>query len=195
MPDWLHQVMLQGVAMFRSARYWPLLMLLFYSVTSHANHPVQTGQTAQAIFPTAPPVLQQANISLALANQLIAATLQACHAQHKSAVVSVVDRGGNLVAVQRDDTVGPHNTAAAQRKAFTALSTQTPTRLLAERVRNSPDAQYLANLDSLLLIGGGVPVFSGTEIIGAIGVGGAGGAVADEQCAVQAIQQVLPTSN
>lgn len=182
--------------MFRSACYWQLLMLLFYPVTSHADHPVQA---AQANLPTAPPVvspvLQQANMSLALANQLIAATLQACHAQHKSAVVSVVDRGGNLVAVQRDDTVGPHNTAAAQRKAFTALSTQTPTRLLAERVRNSPDAQYLANLDSLLLIGGGVPVFSGTEIIGAIGVGGAGGAVADEQCAVQAIQQVLPTSN
>ena len=185
--------------MFRSARHWPLLMLLLYPVTSHANHPVQVGKTAQAIFPTeqpvVSPVLQQANMSLALANQLIAATLQACHVQHKSAVVSVVDRGGNLVAVQRDDTVGPHNTAAAQRKAFTALSTQTPTRLLAERVRNTPDAQYLANLDSLLLIGGGVPVFSGTEIIGAIGVGGAGGAVADEQCALQAIQQVLPTSN
>ena len=192
MPHWPHQVMLQGVVMFRSACYWPLLMLLFYPVTSHADHPVQA---AQANLPTAPPVLQQANMSLALANQLIAATLQACHAQHKSAVVSVVDRGGNLVAVQRDDTVGPHNTEAAQRKAFTALSTQTPTRLLAERVRNSPDAQYLANLDSLLLIGGGVPVFSDTEIIGAIGVGGAGGAVADEQCALQAIQQVLPTSN
>lgn len=182
--------------MFRSAHYWPLLMLLFYPVTSHADHPVQAAQANLHTAPlVVPPVLQQANMSLALANQLIVATLQACHDQHTSAVVSVVDRGGNLVAVQRDDTVGPHNTAAAQRKAFTSLSTKTPTRLLAERVRNTPDSQYLANLDSLLLIGGGVPVFSGTEIIGAIGVGGAGGAVADEQCAVRAIQQVLPTSN
>jgi uncharacterized protein GlcG (DUF336 family) len=46
-----------------------------------------------------------------------------------------------------------------------------------------------------LLIGGGVPIFSGPNIIGAIGVGGAGGASQDESCALQAIQQVLPTSN
>lgn len=170
------------------ARYWPLLLSLC-PIVSHADQSVQTPSR------TAPQILQQPNMSLALTNQLIAATLQACHSEQKSAVVTVVDRGGNLVAVQRDDNVGPHNTAAAQRKAFTALSTKTPTRLLAERVRNTPDSQYLANLDSLLLIGGGVPVFSGAEIIGAIGVGGAGGAVADEQCVLKAIQQVLPTSN
>jgi uncharacterized protein GlcG (DUF336 family) len=144
---------------------------------------------------TSNPILQQSNMSLALANQLINATLAACHADNRSAVVTVVDRGGNLIAVQRDDQVGPHNTGAAQRKAFTALSTKTPTRLLAERARTTPDSQNLATLDSLLLIGGGVPVFSGKEIIGAIGVGGAGGAAQDESCALQAIQQVLPTSN
>ncbi len=140
-------------------------------------------------------ILQQPNMSLALANQLIDATLKACHADNRFAVVTVVDRGGNLIAVQRDDQVGPHNTEAAQRKAFTALSTKTPTRLLAERARNTPDSQNLATLDSLLLIGGGVPVFSGKDVIGAIGVGGAGGAVQDESCAVQAIKQILTTSN
>lgn len=144
---------------------------------------------------TSNPILQQSNMSLALANQLINATLAACHADNRSAVVTVVDRGGNLIAVQRDDQVGPHNTGAAQLKAFTALSTKTPTRLLAERARTTPDSQNLATLDSLLLIGGGVPVFSGKEIIGAIGVGGAGGAAQDESCALQAIQQILPTSN
>ncbi|WP_028456333.1 GlcG/HbpS family heme-binding protein [Chitinilyticum litopenaei] len=137
-------------------------------------------------------ILQQKNMSLALANQLINATLAACHAENRSAVVTVVDRGGNLLAVQRDDQVGPHNTEAAQRKAFTALSTRTPTRLLAERARSTPDSINLATVDSLLLIGGGVPVFSGKDIIGAIGVGGAGGAVQDESCALKAIEQVLP---
>ena len=43
--------------------------------------------------------LKQENVSLALANQLISATLAACHAEGRSAVAVVVDRGGNLIAV------------------------------------------------------------------------------------------------
>ena len=139
-------------------------------------------------------VLQQPNVSLALANQLVGAALAACQAEGRSAVavVVVVDRGGNLVAVQRGDSVGPHNTDAAVRKAFTALSTKSPTRQLAANVRANPDSQNLNTVGALLLIGGGVPLKVGSEVIGAIGVGGAGGAVQDEACALQAIAQVLP---
>ncbi|PJI99748.1 uncharacterized protein GlcG (DUF336 family) [Acidovorax sp. 69] len=142
----------------------------------------------------APQVLQQPNVSLALANELINATLAACHADGRSAVAVVVDRGGNLIAVQRDDSVGPHNTEAAQRKAFTALSTKTPTRLLATNARANPDSQNLNTVDALLLIGGGVPLTVGKDVIGAIGVGGAGGAAQDEGCALKAIAQVLPAT-
>lgn len=141
----------------------------------------------------APPalVLQQPNVSLALANELVNATLAACHADGRSAVAVVVDRGGNLIAVQRDDSVGPHNTDAAVRKAFTALSTKTPTRLLAANARANPDSQNLNTVSSLLLIGGGVPLTVGQDVIGAIGVGGSGGAAQDEGCALKAIAQVL----
>ena len=137
-------------------------------------------------------VLQQPNVSLALANELIGAALAACHADGRSAVAVVVDRGGNLVAVQRGDSVGPHNTEAAVRKAFTALSTKSPTRQLAANARSNPDSQNLNTVDSLLLIGGGVPLKVGQDVIGAIAVGGAGGASNDEACALQAIAQVLP---
>ena len=138
--------------------------------------------------------LKQENVSLAMANELITATLAACHADGRSAVAVVVDRGGNLIAVQRDDSVGPHNTEAAQRKAFTALSTKTATRLLATNARANPDSQNLTTVDSLLLIGGGVPLTVGKDVIGAIGVGGAGGAAQDEGCALKAIAQVMPTA-
>ena len=80
--------------------------------------------SANAATPT--PITQQ-NVSLALADGLTQQTLDACHAQNRTAVVAVVDRGGNLVALRRDDNVGPHNTLAAQRKAYTALSSKTPT--------------------------------------------------------------------
>ena len=135
---------------------------------------------------------QRADVSLSLANQLLDATLATCHAQGRTAVAAVVDRGGNLVALQRDDNVGPHNTLAAQRKAFTSLSTKTSSRQLSENARNNPEAENLNTLDELLLLGGGVPLKVEDQVIGAIGVAGAGGAEIDEGCALTAIEQVLP---
>ena len=137
-------------------------------------------------------VVQRKDVSLAMANDLLNAALTACHADGRTAVAAVVDRGGNLVAVQRDDNVGPHNTLAAQRKAYTALSTKTSTRLLAERARANPDAENLNTLDELLLLGGGVQLKFEGQVIGAIGVAGAGGAANDEGCAEVAINKVLP---
>jgi len=86
-------------------------------------------------------VAQRKDVTLAMANDLLDAALMACHADGRTAVAAVVDRAGNLVALQRDDNVGPHNTLAAQRKAYTALSTKTSTRLLAQRARANPDAE------------------------------------------------------
>ena len=160
------------------------LALCASATTSALAAPPAPAQQAQ--------VLQQPNVSLALANELVNATLAACQAEGRSAVAVVVDRGGNLVAVQRGDSVGPHNTEAAVRKAFTALSTKSPTRQLAANARSNPDSQNLNTVDSLLLIGGGVPLKVGQDVIGAIAVGGAGGASNDEACALQAIAQVLP---
>lgn len=138
-------------------------------------------------------VVQRNDVSLAIANDLLNAALAACHADGRTGVAAIVDRGGNLVALQRDDNVGPHNTLAAQRKAYTALSTKTPTRLLAERARSTPDAENLNTLHELLLLGGGVPLLVEGQVIGAIGVAGAGGAATDEGCALAAINKILPT--
>lgn len=146
-------------------------------------------------FAAQPAPLQQSNMSLNLANALVNATMSACHAQGRSAVVAVIDRGGHVLSLQRDDGVGPHNTDAAIKKAFTALSTKTPSRIFAENARKNPDSSNLNTINSLLLIGGGVPVKVGDEVIGAIGVGGAGGSVIDESCALEALHQVLDGSH
>lgn len=140
-------------------------------------------------------VLQYSDITLNTANNLLNAALAACNAEGRTGVAAVVDRGGNLVALKRNDGVGPHNTLAAQRKAYTALSTRTSTRLLAERARNTPDSENLNTLAELLLLGGGVPLQIKQDVIGAIGIAGTGSAVSDENCALAAIAKVLPTSN
>ena len=90
----------------------------------------------------------------------------------------------------------PSNRSCVSRskKAFTALSSKTPSRIFAENARKNPESNNLNTIDSLLLIGGGVPVKVGTEVIGAIGVGGAGGSAIDEGCALQAIDKVLGTA-
>ncbi|MFJ7145066.1 heme-binding protein [Pseudomonas protegens] len=124
-------------------------------------------------------------LDLATARQLADASLTQC-----TAVVSVLDRGGNLLVTLRSDGVGPHNTVASQRKAYTALSTKTPSRLFAERARNNPEAANLNTLPELLLLGGGIPLFAGQELVGAMGIAGAGGAAQDEECALKAAQKV-----
>lgn len=136
-------------------------------------------------------IAERRDLTLALGNQLAAATLDACHAQNRSAVVAVVDRSGQLMVLQRDDNVGPHNTLAAQRKAFTALSTKTATSELARRAQGDPSSANLNTLDELLLLGGGVPVLVDGQVVGALGVAGAGGSSIDEGCANSAIKQLI----
>ncbi len=138
----------------------------------------------------APPLPRHADLDLNTARQLADASLSHC-----SAALTVLDRGANLLLSLRADGVGPHNSIASQRKAYTALSTKTPTRLFAERARNSPEAANLNSLPELLLLSGGVPLFADAELVGALGIAGAGGAAQDEACAVQAAEQLgLKTS-
>ena len=133
----------------------------------------------------APDLPRHADLNLATARQLADATLAHC-----TAALTVIDRGANVLLALRPESIGPHNLLASQRKAYTALSSKTPTRLFAERARSNPEAANLNTLGELLLLGGGVPLFANGELVGALGLAGAGGAQPDENCAVQAATQV-----
>ncbi|WJF89381.1 heme-binding protein [Paraburkholderia bonniea] len=135
-------------------------------------------------------LLKQSSISLDGANRLIKAAMAECQAKGRNIVVSVLDRGGNLVAMQRADNVGPHNTEASRRKAFTALSTKSDTLQFATSARNNPDASNLTSMPELLLLGGGIPLKAHQEVVGAIGVAGGGGAAQDRACALAALAAV-----
>lgn len=145
---------------------------------------------ALAGLPAAAQVRQQADLTLETANRLAGGAVDACRRQDRAIVVSVLDRGGNLLALQRAESVGPHNTEASRRKAYTALSTRTPTLDLARRAAADADSRNLATLPELLLLGGGVPVRAAGQVVGAIGVAGGGGAANDHACALAAIRAV-----
>jgi uncharacterized protein GlcG (DUF336 family) len=145
-----------------------------------------------AVLALSPAPVEQRSVSLEMANALAESALASCRAMNRDAVVAIVDRGGNLVALQRGDQVGPHNTRAAERKAFTALSTKTGTSALVERAASDPGSRNLTNVPELLLLGGSLPIVHAGEVIGGIGVAGSDGSVSDEQCAIAAVASLAP---
>lgn len=135
-------------------------------------------------------VISQRSIGLELANRLAAGAVQACADKGYAVSATVVDRGGLVRAVQRADNAGPHTLGASQQKAFTSASARNSTLAMMEAAQKNPGAANLVDIPGFLLLGGGVPVKVGNEVIGAVGVGGAPGGQLDEQCALAVLDKV-----
>lgn len=135
-------------------------------------------------------VITQRSVGLDLANRIAAGAVQACAEKGFAVTATVVDRMGVVRAVQRADHAGPHTVAASQQKAYTSASARNTTLAMMETAQKNPGAANLTDIPGFLLLGGGVPVKAGDEVIGAVGVGGAPGGHLDEQCAVAALESV-----
>jgi uncharacterized protein GlcG (DUF336 family) len=123
-------------------------------------------------------------LPLSLAGKAIQASLDACTKDGYKVSVSVVDRAGMLRAMARADGAGPHTVDSSRKKAYTAASLRRPTTELAELINKVPTLQALREInDQMLMLGGGLPIEIGGEIVGGIGVGGAPGAHLDDACA------------
>ena len=73
--------------------------------------------------------------------------------------------------------------------------TKTSTLILGRNAKSNPDTQNLATVSGLLLLGGGVPIFNGNKLIGAIGIAGGGGPEGDDNIANFAVLQLLKIKN
>lgn len=135
-------------------------------------------------------VLQERNMPLAIAQEIAQATVEACAGKNFNVTATVVDRAGVTRAVLRADRAGPHTVAASRDKAFTAASARNATAAMAEGVEKNPAQRNVAAIEGFLLLGGGVPVKIGDEVIGAVGVGGAPNGLIDEECANAGIEKV-----
>jgi uncharacterized protein GlcG (DUF336 family) len=135
-------------------------------------------------------VRTERTVSLALANEIAAATVASCSAQGYAVTATVVDRAGGIRAVQRADAAGPHTLAAAYEKAYTSASAKNNTLAMMDAAQKNPAAANLVHIPGFLLLGGGVAIKVGNDTIGAVGVGGAPGGHLDEQCALAALDKV-----
>ncbi|NHB96958.1 GlcG/HbpS family heme-binding protein [Photorhabdus stackebrandtii] len=146
------------------------------------------GLFAQTAFATS--TITERNITLEVANKLAAEAIQSCAANNYNVTVSVVDKSGVVKVVQRMDKAGLHTVEASKMKAYTALSTQRTSDEVMKAAQSNLGAQNLVHIPGFLLLGGGVPVKSGDDVIGAIGIGGAPSGSLDQQCAFDAIQKI-----
>lgn len=135
-------------------------------------------------------VVTERNIAAGLAAEAVAAAVEACSGRGYRVTAAVVDRSGVLRALLRADGAGPHTVASARAKAYTAASMRTGTSQILETVRTNPGAARLPDIEGFLVVGGGLPIRAGEEVVGAIGVGGTPGGHLDDQCAEAGIARI-----
>lgn len=137
----------------------------------------------------------QKNLSLELADQLAQRAIQSCSAKGYQIAVTVVDRAGTMLVLQKMDNAGPHTVEASRMKAFTALTTKNSTENVMKATQANAGAANMRDIPGFLLLAGGVPVKAGEDTVGAIGIGGAPGGNLDQECALEALKSVQSVLN
>lgn len=123
-------------------------------------------------------------LPVSLAGKAAQAALDFCKKDGYRVSASVVDRAGVLRAMLRADGAGPHTVDSSRKKAYTSASLRRATTDLADMIAKQPALQALREMnESILMVGGGLPIEIAGEVVGAIGVGGAPGTHLDDACA------------
>ena len=137
-----------------------------------------------AVTQAAEDLPKESVLTTTLAGKAVQAALDHCRKDGYRVSASVVDRAGLLRAMLRADGSGPHTIDSSRKKAYTAASLRRTTTDLAEMLAKQPALQALREMnDSILMLGGGLPIEVAGEVVGAIGVGGAPGTHLDDACA------------
>jgi uncharacterized protein GlcG (DUF336 family) len=152
------------------------ILFLFFVANVFAQHKYATTSAPQYIVAVN-------NLSLEAAFELQKQASELAVKLGKHISIAILDASGTPLLMSRGAGVGPHNTEAARRKAFTALSTKTATLELMRNAAKSTDTQNLNSLPELLLLSGGTPIYYQKEIIGSIGISGGGSAENDDTIA------------
>lgn len=99
--------------------------------------------------------------------------------------VAITDATGELKAFERDDGARFLTASISVDKAWTATSYGVSTRQWTA-ILERPMAAQLAHRPRFVAVGGGCPIFDGTQLVGGIGISG-GNAEQDHQVAEAAI--------
>jgi uncharacterized protein GlcG (DUF336 family) len=137
----------------------------------------------------------------ALAMEAVAAALSACSQKKGYGVTAtVIDADAERIAMLRGDTAGVHTFEASWGKAYTAVGfapifkvtsgSEVAERLARYAARQPPGTLPFQPPEHMIFRAGGLTIKLGEEVIGAIGVGGAPSAEADEACARAGLDKI-----
>ncbi|HNP27717.1 MAG TPA: heme-binding protein [Nitrospirales bacterium] len=134
---------------------------------------------------------REAVLPLSLATKAASAAVEQCTKDGYQVSAAVVDRAGVVRALLREDGAGPHTVDSSRKKAYTSASLKRPTAELGELIAKMPAVQALRDMnENMLILGGGLPIEIGGEVVGGIGVGGAPGGHLDAACAQAGLETI-----
>ena len=122
-------------------------------------------------------------LTTASAQRAAQAAFDRCSKDGYTVTVAVVDRGGQPLALLRDNLAGSHTVNTAIGKAATAVSFRVDTKELAAQTLPGSAQSGIRALPAVVAIAGGIVVQAKGALVGGIGVSGAPGGDADETCA------------
>ncbi|MDP2454569.1 MULTISPECIES: heme-binding protein [unclassified Kaistella] len=108
----------------------------------------------------------------------------------KKVAVAVLNNSGVVLLLLKGDNVGPHNTEASRRKAYTSFSTKTASWDVMNNAVKSTDALNLNTLPELLMLGGGMAIFKDGDLIGSIRISGGGSGENDHNIAKKTVENL-----
>jgi glc operon protein GlcG len=117
-------------------------------------------------------MLHQVSLGLDEAQRGIAAVLEQAKKDGKAIAVAVVDNHGDLISCARLDGAHARVLRHAIRKAYTAAVMARDTTVLEKDIRDKGRSLADYGDSSLTTLQGGTVIFSGGQVVGAIGTGG-----------------------
>ena len=141
---------------------------------------------------TVPRLLESRTVSRELARIAIDRAIVESVALGCLTCIAVLDQAGHLVSYDRMDGAPFQSAQHAQDKALSAAGNRVATHEMWEYVKD--DAwlrQGIGKVQGLTLLGGGVPIRLGDEVIGAVGVSGSCGMTEDRAIAEAAVESIL----
>jgi uncharacterized protein GlcG (DUF336 family) len=147
------------------------------------------GIAALGTLASAQGIVMQRNLSLPMAKMIAEATLAECKAKGFNTAAAVVDRGGQVLVLLRDEQATSQVAEMARRKAYTARMFRMATSALQKRTIDDPTYAAQRDIADVLALGGGMPIQVGMDTFG--GVGSAGSTQeTDEGCAKAGLAKV-----
>ncbi len=121
-----------------------------------------------------------ADITIEVAKKIAAGVVAECQTNKWNVAVAVVNTHGSLVYYERMNNTQSASARIAVDKASAAAMYRRPTRAFVDAIAKTGPA--VMTLPGVVASPGGVPIFSGGKVVGAVGVSGVTGDQ-DEQCA------------